>query len=164
MEEKGAPRKHRFGGNEMDRGLVAQAEADIQAPSSRVWEALTTPSIIKKYFFGSDIVTDWTVGSPILYRGEWQGKAYEDKGSVLEVEPERSLVVTHWSPLSGTKDAPENYHTVRYSLASHGGSTSVTIRQDNNASPEEVRHSENNWAGVLAALKSLLEGETTVPK
>ena len=143
----------------MDRGLVAQAEVEIQAPLSRVWEALTTPSIIKKYFFGSDIVTDWGVGSPILYRGEWQGKAYEDKGSVLEVEPQRSLVVTHWSPLSGTEDAPENYHTVRYTLALHGEGTSVTIRQDNNASAEEVQHAEKNWAAVLGGLKALLEGE-----
>jgi uncharacterized protein YndB with AHSA1/START domain len=144
----------------MDRGLIAQAEVDIQAPPGRVWEALTTPSIIKKYFFGSEIVTDWAVGSPILYRGEWQGRAYEDKGTILEVEPEHSLVVTHWSPLSGTEDAPENYHTVRYTLAFHGEITSVTIRQDNNASAEEAQHSEKNWAAVLGGLKALLEGAT----
>jgi uncharacterized protein YndB with AHSA1/START domain len=143
----------------MNRGLIAQAEVNVRAPVSRVWEALVTPSIIKKYFFGSDIVTDWAVGSPILYRGEWQGKAYEDKGTVVEVEPERSLVVTHWSPLSGTADAPENYHTVRYTVTARGDSTSVTIRQDNNASEEEVQHSEKNWESVLNGLKALLEGE-----
>jgi uncharacterized protein YndB with AHSA1/START domain len=141
----------------MDRGLIAQAEVDIKAPSDRVWEALVTPSIIKQYFFGSHILTDWAVGSPILYRGEWQGKPYEDKGTVLELEPEHLLVVTHWSPLSGTQDAPENYHTVRYTLVPRGQATSVTIRQDNNASAEEVQHSEQNWAAVLGGLKVLLE-------
>jgi uncharacterized protein YndB with AHSA1/START domain len=128
----------------MDRGLVAQAEVGIRAPRSTVWKAPTTPSIIKKYFFGSDVVTDWAVGSPILYRGEWQGRAYEDKGTVLEAEPGRSLLVTHWSPLSGSVDAPENYHTVRYALRGEGENTVVTIRQDNNASTEEAEHSQAN--------------------
>ena len=143
----------------MDRGLIAEAEVKIKAPPSRVWEALVTPSIIKRYFFGSDIVTDWAVGSPILHRGEWQGQAYEDKGSILEVEPQRSLVVTHWSPLSGTADAPENYHNVRYALIANGEGTSVSIRQDNNASQEEVEHSKANWQSVLDGLKALLEGD-----
>jgi uncharacterized protein YndB with AHSA1/START domain len=142
----------------MDRGLIAAAEVNIKAPPSRVREALVTPSIIKKYFFGSDIVTDWAVGSPILYRGEWQGKGYEDKGIVVEVEPERSLVVTRWSPLSGAADAPENYHTVGYTLIPRGKVTLVTIRQDNNASEDEVQHSEKNWAAVPHGLEGLLEG------
>jgi uncharacterized protein YndB with AHSA1/START domain len=107
----------------MERGLIAQAEVDIQAPRRRVWEALATPSIIKKYCFGSEIVTNWFVGSPDLYRGEWQGRAYEDKGTILELDPERWLVVTRWSPLSGTEDAPENYHVARYTLALHGNIT-----------------------------------------
>ncbi len=38
------------------------------------------------------------VGSPILYRGEWHGKLFEDKGQILEIEPEKRLVSTHWSP------------------------------------------------------------------
>ena len=143
----------------MDKGLVAQAQVSIEAPPKRVWEALTIPSMIKKYFFDSDIVTNWKVGSPILYRGEWEGKAYEDRGTALEIEPERSLVVTHWSPLSGSADSPENYHIVRYELEGNGSRTSVTIRQDNNASEAEVRDSEKNWPMMLSGLKALLEGD-----
>jgi uncharacterized protein YndB with AHSA1/START domain len=142
----------------MDRGLIAQAEITIKASRQRVWEALTTPRLIKQYFFGSDVASDWKAGSPITYRGQWQGKPYEDKGEVLQVLPGRLLVTTHWSPLSGTPDAPENYHTVSYDLAGEGEGTTVRLRQDNNASEEELMHSEQNWKMVLEGLKALLEG------
>lgn len=142
----------------MKRNIVAEASITIRAPASKVWEALTKPELIKQYLFGSEVVTDWQVGSPIYYRGEWQGRSYEDKGTVLEVQRERRLVSTHWSPLSGVPDTPENYHTVTYLLAEHDGSTDVTIRQDNNASEEEKTHSEQNWQTVLAGLKKLVEG------
>ncbi len=141
----------------MKTNLVAEASTTIQAPASRVWEALTDPQLIKQYFFGSDIVTDWKVGSPIFYRGEWQGRKYEDKGKIVAVEPGKRLVATHWSPLAGVPDVPENYHTVTYLLSEQDGDTDVTILQDNNASEEEKMHSEQNWQMVLNGLKSLVE-------
>ncbi len=143
--------------NASNERLVARASTTIQATASRVWDALTTPELIKQYFFGSEIVTDWKIGSRIYYRGEWQGRSFEDKGAVIEVQPMKRLVVTHWSPLSGVPDSPENYHTVIYELAEHDGSTDVTILQDNNASEEEKQHSEQNWQMVLSGLKKLLE-------
>ncbi len=141
----------------MPENLVARASITINAAPAKVWAALTTPSIIKEYFFGADIVTDWRVGSPILYRGEWQGRAYEDKGTILKFEPERLLVSTHWSPLSGVADAPENYHTVTYELAARGSATQVTLSQDNNASEDEKSHSVQNWKAVLEGLKRVVE-------
>jgi hypothetical protein len=73
------------------------------------------------------------------------------------MEPEKLLMSTHWSPLSGVPDSPENYHTVTYKLSEKDGSTEVTITQDNNASEEEKAHSEENWKTVLAGMKKLLE-------
>ena len=141
----------------MDAKLTAKASTSIHAPASKVWDALTKPELIKQYFFGTNVVTDWKVGSPIYYRGEWQGRLYEDKGKILEVEREKRLVSTHWSPLAGVPDSPENYHTVTYVLSEHNGSTDVTVSQDNNASEEEKVHSEENWKMVLSGLKKLLE-------
>lgn len=137
---------------------VAQATTTIHAPVSKVWQALVNPEIIKQYLFNTDVITDWKAGSPIIYRGEWQGKPFEDKGKVLQIEPERLLKSTHWSPLSGVPDTPENYHTVTYTLSGRDGSTEVTITQDNNASEEEKQHSEENWKVVLNGMKKLLEG------
>ena len=141
----------------MDQQFTAAASTTIHASASRVWDALTQPQLIKQYFFGTNVVTDWKVGSPIYYKGEWQGRSYEDKGTVVTVEPNKRLVSTHWSPLAGVPDTPENYHTVTYLLSEHDGSTDVTIMQDNNASEEEKQHSEQNWKMVLAGLKKLLE-------
>src|SRR5512142_1366130 len=135
--------------SKMNSKLTAKATTMIAAPVSKVWQALVNPEIIKQYLFNTDVISDWKVGSPILYRGEWQGKPFEDKGKILKIEPEKLLVSTHWSPLSGVADSPENYHTVTYMLSDMGDSTAVTLTQDNNASEEEKEHSEQNWKAVL---------------
>lgn len=141
----------------MKKTYTAVATVIINAPASKVWDALTNPQLIKRYMFGTDVITDWRVGSPITYRGEWEGKPFEDKGKVLEIEREKSLITTHWSPLSGMPDSPENYHTVAYQLSEKNGKTKITVTQDKNASEEEREHSEKNWSRMLDGLKKLLE-------
>jgi uncharacterized protein YndB with AHSA1/START domain len=142
----------------MNDKYVAKAKTTIHAPISKVWQALVNPEIIKQYLFNTDVISDWKVGSPVTYKGEWEGKAFEDKGEILEIEPEKVLKSTHWSPLSGVPDIPENYHTVTYTLSDRGDRTEVTITQDNNATEQEQAHSEKNWKTVLEGMKSLLEG------
>jgi uncharacterized protein YndB with AHSA1/START domain len=141
----------------MDKKFTAKATTTIHAPASKVWDALTKPDLIKQYLFNTEVISDWKEGSPITYKGEWEGKPFEDKGKILKMEPEKLLMSTHWSPLSGVPDSPENYHTVTYTLSEKDGGTEVTITQDNNASEEEKAHSEENWKTVLAGMKELLE-------
>ncbi len=141
----------------MEKKFVAKRTVSINAPVSQVWRALTDPKLVKQYFFGVDVITDWKQGSPIIYRGVWEGKPFEDKGNVLKIEPEKLLLTTHWSPLSGVPDTPENYHNVRYELAPEGRGTKLTITQDNNATAEEKNHSEQNWGAVLDGMKRVLE-------
>src|SRR5512136_739812 len=117
----------------MSKTFVAQATITINAPASKVWDALTQPDLIKQYLFGTNVTTDWRVGSPITYEGIWEGKAYKDKGKVLQVEPGKLLVSTFWSALAGLPDVPENYQTVRYELSTEGRGTELAITQDNNA-------------------------------
>jgi uncharacterized protein YndB with AHSA1/START domain len=141
----------------MSKTPIAKATATINAPASKVWDALTKPEQIKQYMFGTQVTTDWKVGSPITYKGEWKGQAYEDKGKVLEIEPRKRLISTFWSALAGLPDAPENYKTVGYELAPEGDKTKLTITQDNNASPDEVKEAEKNWHMVLDGIKKLVE-------
>jgi len=142
---------------EMMANVVATAETDIKATPAKVWTALTDRDQIKEYMFGSDIETDWRQGSPIVWRGEYQGKRYEDKGEIVEIRPGKRLRMTHFSPLSGQDDVPENYHTLTYELEDRGGTTHVSLSQDNNASEEEAEHSRRNWETVLTGLKELVE-------
>ncbi|RPI32545.1 MAG: SRPBCC domain-containing protein [Chloroflexota bacterium] len=141
----------------MNKSYLAQASVSIDAPPAKVWDALTRPEMIKQYLFGTEVSTDWQVGSPITYRGTWEGKAYEDKGKILQIEPGKLLVSTFWSSLSGLPDLPENYNTVRYELAPEGNGTRLTLIQDNNPTQEDAGHSEQNWKMVLDGLKKLVE-------
>ena len=75
----------------MERNLIAKASVTINAPSERVWDALVNPEAIKQYMFGTGVVTDWREGSPIIWQGEWQGRAYEDEGVILQFKPGRRL-------------------------------------------------------------------------
>ena len=141
-------------------GYVATAETDIDATRSEVWRALTDPDEIQKYMFGSKVETDWKPGSRITWKGEYEGKKYEDRGEILEVEPERRLKLTHFSPLGGEEDAPENYHTLIYELEERDGKTRVSLSQDNNKSEEAAEHSRANWDKMLAGLREVVEAHS----
>ncbi|MFL5734670.1 MAG: SRPBCC domain-containing protein [Chloroflexia bacterium] len=141
----------------MKNTLIASTQVDINAPVSRVWDALVNPTAIKQYMFGTNVVSNWEEGAPIVWKGEWEGKSYEDKGTILQLKPERVLQYSHFSPLSGQPDVPENYHTVTIELSPAGAGTHVTLAQDNNATEEERRHSEQNWGMMLTGLKKFLE-------
>src|SRR2546427_6407010 len=141
----------------MNKGLIANVSTTIDAPSADVWQALVTPAAIKEYMFGTTVTSDWVVGSPIVWKGEWQGRAYEDKGIILQVVPERVLEYSHFSPLAGVPDVPENYHIVTVELSPDGERTRVTLSQDNNPTEQAREHSEKNWGMMLTALKQFLE-------
>ena len=138
---------------------IAKAETTINASADKVWNALTDPGMIKKYMFGTTVISDWKEGNKIIWKGEWEGKTYEDKGKILLFEPKKSLQYSHFSPLSGLHDSPENYHIVTIDLTEKDEQTTVTLTQDNNADEKTKDHSEKNWKMMLASLKSLLEAD-----
>ncbi|HVV49420.1 MAG TPA: SRPBCC domain-containing protein [Polyangia bacterium] len=136
---------------------AASASVVIAAPRAAVWAALTEPPIIKQYFFGTEVDTDWKVGSPLFFRGAWEGKRYEDRGTVLAFEPMRRLSFNYWSAFSGLPDTPAARQIVGYTLDDADGGVRVTIEQSNVDTEARAEHSAENWRGVLAALKKLLE-------
>ena len=141
----------------MGNNYIANASVTIDAPTVKVWDALVNPKAIKQYMFGADVVSDWRDGSAITWKGEWQGKSYEDKGTIRHITAERLLEYTHFSPLSGLPDQPENYHTVKIQLFDQGNRTQVSLAQDNNPSEQARAHSEKNWGMMLAGLKKFVE-------
>jgi uncharacterized protein YndB with AHSA1/START domain len=141
----------------MNQDLIAKATTTIDAPNAKVWDALVNPEVIKQYMFGSTVVSDWQKGSKIIWQGEWQGKPYEDKGVILQIEPGRMIQYSHFSPLSGVPDVPENYHIVTVELSKEKDQTRLSLSQDKNASEQERADSERNWGMMLATLKKLVE-------
>ncbi len=143
------------------KGHVAVAEIQIDASPGRVWSALTDAAEIKQYMFGSEVETDWEPGNRIVWKGEYEGENYQDHGEIVEFKPERRLVMTHFSPLTGQEDIPENYHTLTYELDEVNGETQVKLTQDNNSTPDAAEHSRANWEKMLEGLKSFVEGSQT---
>ena len=143
----------------MKHNITGKVSITIDAPVFAVWEALTNPKLIKQYFFGTDASSDWKVGSPITFTGEWEGKPYQDKGMIIGKKTNRLLRYSHWSSMSGIEDKPENYATITYELVEKNSKTILTVTQENIPDKKMKVHSEENWKSVLASLKDLLENQ-----
>jgi len=141
----------------MKSNIKAQVSINIHAPISNVWEALTKPEIIKQYFFGTNTITDWKVGSPIKFKGEWEGKSYEDKGTILDIQKNKLIKYDYWSSMSGIEDKPENYVIVTYQLSGKDENVNLSVLQENIPDEKMKVHSEENWNKVLKGLKKVVE-------
>ena len=77
--------------------LAVTGTIDINVPVSKVWDTMTNPEIIKEYLFGTETVTDWKVGSEIVFQGEYNGQKYRDHGVILEYIPNELVSYSYWS-------------------------------------------------------------------
>ena len=111
--------------------VAAEVSTTIKAPRGTVWDSLVNLDTMSEYFLGARVATDWVVGHPITWSGEWQGKAYEDKGEILAFEPETRLCFSHWSSIGGAPDEPATRHVVDITLEDAGDDTEVTLVQTN---------------------------------
>jgi uncharacterized protein YndB with AHSA1/START domain len=136
---------------------VSTCSTDIGALPRTVWTVLTSPELLSRVMFGAAVDSDFVTGSPITFTGEWEGRRFEDHGEILDVDEPRLLRHTHFSPLTGQADVPENYHTVTWLLEEVPGGTRVTLTQDNNPTPQSAEHSTENWRRALAELRHTAE-------
>lgn len=137
--------------------LKVNTEINFKAPAAKVWQGLTDPAMVKEYFFGTNLESSWKVGEPITFSGEWDGNKYQDKGTILDIDPGKFVKYSYWSSMGGTEDKPENYANITYSLAEKDGETKLTITQDNVKNQEAKEHSEQNWKGVFEELRKMIE-------
>jgi len=143
----------------MTHQLTATATIRITADKGEVWDTLTNPEKIKKYLFGTQAISDWKKGSTLKFTGEWEGKTYEDKGTILDTEPGKLFRYTYWSSMGKLEDKPENYATVTYELVPASAETILNIKQDNIANEEAREHAEKNWLYILSEIKRLIESQ-----
>lgn len=128
----------------------------INAPKEKVWEALTNPAIVKQYFFGTNLVAEWKVDGIIYFRGEWEGKPYEDKGIITAIKENELLCYDYKSSWDTSEDIRENYMPIAYKLNESNGITTVEITQGS-ATQEQANHSDENWKMVMNGMKELVE-------
>lgn len=130
----------------------------IGAPVDKVWSALTLPALVKQWQYGSDLLTTWEPGTPIVFRNEWNGQVFEQKGTVLEFVPHSRVKYSLFFPRPDLADAPENHFFMTYDLTESGGTTSLLFRQEDPrpSAPGESSGSEEG-PDVLASLKELVE-------
>lgn len=141
----------------MSKKLVATRSIGIKAPIEQVWKALTDPELIKKYFYGTQTTTDWKVGGPIRFHGEWEGKSYEDKGTILAFEENKLIKYNYWSSFSEIPDVPENYNDITYLLTQRNDEVVYTVLQEGIRDEQARDQSESHWGVVMEQMKNLLE-------
>ena len=149
----------------MPNPLVIKNSITINAPADKVWDALTNPEQTKKYMFGCETVSDWKPGSPLLWKGVYEGKEIVYvKGIVVEIRPGKFLSYTTFDPHSAILDIPENYLTVTYDLSVANDQTTLTVTQGDYATVAEGerRYAESlnggeGWNPILVEIKKLVE-------
>jgi uncharacterized protein YndB with AHSA1/START domain len=149
----------------MSHPLTVTNTITIQAPAARVWDALTNPEMTKKYMFGCEALSDWKPGSPLLWKGKFNGlEMVAVKGEVIKIEPGKSLAYTTIDPNNpAVPDLPENYLTVTYDLSEQDGHTLLTVSQGDYSTVAEgdKRYEETiaggGWTPILVQIKELLE-------
>lgn len=137
----------------------------INASSQKVWDVLTQAKYTKVYMFGCEAVSDWKVGSELLWKGSYEGKEMVFvKGYIVAIEPTSTLVYSTFDPHSSITDIPENYLNVSYILSEKNGVTTFTVTQGdyNKVAEGEKRYKEgsNNgegWNPILQEIKKLAE-------
>ncbi len=130
----------------------------LKASKERVWDVLTNPALVKQWQFGSDLITNWEVGSTIKFRTEWEDKVFEQWGKVLEIIPQRLIKYSLFAPRPGLEDKLENYFIMNYKLTEEGDGVMLEIIQEDTreGAIQEAPQGEEN--PVLSALKKLIEG------
>lgn len=129
----------------------------INAPTSEVWNALTNPDLIKEWLFGTKVISDWKVGTSILFTGNWQGTDYTDKGTILKFDIEKAFQYNYWSGFSGLPDSPENYSVITFALTPNGNTTMLTLTHSNFATETMYEHLDKNWDATLELMKKIIE-------
>jgi uncharacterized protein YndB with AHSA1/START domain len=149
----------------MAKELIIKNTISINAPASRVWDALVNPTQTKKYMFGCETVSDWKPGSSLEWKGQHEGKDMVFvKGNIVDIKPGQYLAYTTIDPNSNIDLTSENYLTVTYSLSEEKGTTKLTVTQGDYSAVAEgdrrYKEAFNNgegWNPILEAIKKLVE-------
>lgn len=144
--------------------MMAHGSVQVASTVARVWDALTQPRFTRQYMFGCEIVCDWQVGSPLLWRGVFNGQeVVAVKGTLTAYAPHVTFAFTTFDPNSTLADVPENYTTVTYTLEPAGSGVRLSVTQGDFATVADGArrfaevNAEGGWQGLLEKIRDLAE-------
>jgi uncharacterized protein YndB with AHSA1/START domain len=134
----------------------------LDAEAAKVWEALTKPEMIKKYMEGTEVISDWKVGSPILWVGTSEGsEKVMLKGSIERMEFGKLIQFTSLNLDAEYTDIPSNYVKATYELIPKLGKTLLSVTQGDYSQVEDGRKrfvsDDGGYNRTLNALKTFVE-------
>lgn len=143
--------------------LNFETRIELNVPISKVWDALVNPELTVKYMYGCIPVTDWKIGSPLVWRGYNDGIDYV-VGNVLVYIPESELSYTVFDPNGKYENKPDNYLTTTFQLSTHHqNQTILNVKQGNYSKVDDGKlryeHAEKAWQMTLEKLKNILESK-----
>ena len=133
----------------------------IRTTPKKLWQALTDAAFTRQYWCETRQESEWKPGA------SWRNMAPDgrvaDSGEVVEIEPERRLVLT-WRNEFQPALREEGYSRLTYELEPMGESVKLTvIHEMDKPDSKLIGAVSNGWPMILASLKSLLEtGESLV--
>lgn len=134
----------------------------IKSDKAKVWQALTSGKFTKKYYFGSELISELKTGSEIKYL------VLDDKGNettpvigkITKIEPYKKLV--HTFHFHGNKD---KHSRVTYEIEEIEGLVKLTLTHDQFENETETYKSvAEGWPFILSGLKTLLETGKNIKK
>ena len=131
----------------------------IETTPEKLWEALTSSEFSKRYWFNTELKSDWKVGSPfaLVMNG-----TTTDVGEILQADRPRRLSYTFHHVLSeaARKERPTK---VTFNLEPHGKLVKLTLTHEDFEEGSVILDGiSKGWPAILSSLKSLLESGTAL--
>ncbi len=131
----------------------------ISTTPEKLWEALTNSEFTRRYWFNTEVKSDWKVGSPfaLVMNG-----TTTDVGEILQAERPRRLAYTfkHQLDEEMRKESPTK---VTFTIEPHGDLVKLTVTHEGFAKGSKLLDGiSKGWPAILSGLKTLLETGTVI--
>lgn len=140
-------------------------EIFIAAPPERVFQALTDPAQLTKWWGAREIYrtmgmqSDLRPGGKYVSSGEGaDGVAFDVRGEYIEIDPPHLLVYSWMASWTGDLKS-----TVRWDLTPERGGTLVKVRHSGlSSNPEAAKSYGSGWPIVIRWMQAYLEDGVTI--
>ena len=129
-------------------------EIYIRTTPERLWRAITDPADTRLYYYGTDVQSDWKVGSSIAYM---DGGENSIDCKIMAIDPAHRLIHT-FKALYNPEAANDRPSRVTWEIEKVGDACRLTLIHDDFDGETATYHSvEHGWSQILSGLKTLIE-------